>query len=216
MKLPIPPSPQEALAELEEVIPALYQAMETGCEEALQFFVERADRDKQIGRGDGRVDIDTDLHPSLVRFFAKREFDRLRVDADLFERENLRNNGLSLKPTGRFNLRILKNDDGRVPLAGSSASKLRYYQQAIPLLMLEQETQRPWNLVVLWFLNEVKGLDYLSLVCPKTADDKAVEVWWQEPIPHPATTIQVNEVTAPDDLDMTPRWGKAGTGQNSE
>jgi hypothetical protein len=196
-----PPSPDEVLAELEPFIPVAYAALDAGCQSAATFF-------REISPKRRRPKYDPDLHPHLVRFFAKREFTRARIRARGTEEDAtieihpLRLNGLRVD-RGRYRLRVLKAHEGGLPPVGSSEARLQFYQQRIAFG--EDYSGNPndiWNLVILWHLTRTFALDSLSLVCPRGGGVSSSDLYWQVPIPHPVTTVRARAVAAADDDDL--------------
>jgi hypothetical protein len=211
----LPPPPDQVLADLTSLVPVAYEAMEIGTQVATHFFRSLAAQDRKKGR-QAASKPDVDLYPQLVRFFAKREFDRFKISAE-FERETLRNNGLFLhyrRPTREYNIRLLKNDAGQLPAPGKSMSKVSFYQQS--LSFMDGDFSGPsLNLVILWYINGQHWLDHLSLVCPKGGSENSAEAYWQHPIPHPADAARENDpAAAADEIQITPkRIRRLGSGE---
>jgi hypothetical protein len=192
-----PITPQEALAELADFIPVAYRALDAGCQGAAAFFRTQSKR--------RRTRFDPDLHPHLVRYFAKLEFKRHRIKAKdrTFIFHNLRLNGLQAK-RGRFNIRILKECGGTLPPAGTKKRR-DFYQQPLDFGGGGGDEQqgriRPWNLVLLWHLTKTRALDHLSLVCPKTASGSLdADRYWEVDLDHPALTV-VPHAAISEDVD---------------
>ncbi len=190
MKDTSPPEPQAALADLAPLVPVLYQAYEGAAFLAHNYFAQR------------NRPVDLWHHASIVRYEAK-----VMLEEHGLPLEDLANNGLALTYAG-YNLRAFKADQGRVPSPGTSKTKQRFFQQFrltdLPesLLSFAQAQQGRWNLVVVWDVTPTYALADLVLALPKygDADRASVEMCWEVPIPHPATTTTAaTSRTAGDD-----------------
>ena len=122
--------------------------------------------------------------------------------------------------------RVLKADEGDVPIPGPSERKQKFYSQAqlvFPFMAGEEEVgESPEvNFIVLW---DVPPGSYsnlaLVLVCPKAGGTTrdSVEIYWGQTLPHPA-----DEMPTPsggeeaEDLDIKLLdEGKTGEGNDDE
>lgn len=180
------------------ILPSLYHALESGCSRAREFF-----DNEHCGR-------DPFLFPDLVRFFGKRILQDQGVNAEErdFEMHNLANNGLSII-FADHHIRILKADNGSVPLAGSGA-KRDFYNQQMSLFADSSGSLKPTklNVVVLWEIDPNANLSGLFLACTRQCGETkdSLEIEWLESLPHPAeiagATVQTVE-TSVDDLAIT-------------
>jgi hypothetical protein len=221
MKITHDPDQDVVLKELSPVLPFIYRGVEEAIERTRDFFPE------------GKP-IDAALAPNLVRYHVKEYIDhkssadsRLSVSST-FEREPLPNNGLFLH-FGPYRIRILKADEGELPLPGPSRARRRFYQQTLPLWAQVSGEDRPnlVNLVILWDVNSEYVLNDLSIACPKDVGESrgSVQCHWRAEIPHPALT-QASDADSPtqdtdaeeaDDLDLTTRETEdTGTEHNGD
>lgn len=198
------PSPDEVQKDLELILPIIHTALEHGTLLAREFF-EREDKDKIVDRY---------LAPNLVRWWAKQYLQDagLQVTDEQveFDLQRLPNNGLCLS-FGRYRLRILKSDDGELPVPGHSVKRQNFYHQ-ISIVYIGEDgaavQEDVTNLVILWDIDRPYNLSGLSLVYPKSGKDTkaSVHVHWQVPIKHPAFAFTVDAESQPmteeDDLPL--------------
>src|SRR5712672_1967641 len=105
--------PEETLAQLTPLIPILYHSIEASIQEARSFFDAKSSR------------VDPFLFPCLVRYHAKLLLDGSGQSAE-YELDELANNGLYLRFSG-YQIRILKSDNGRLPVPGPSRQRQEFY-----------------------------------------------------------------------------------------
>ncbi|MDP9316496.1 MAG: hypothetical protein M3R24_37530 [Chloroflexota bacterium] len=182
MNLPHIPSPRQAVAEIDPIIPVLYQGLESGTLHAREYFEQQS------------VSADPHLYAHLVRYRAKLLFAEYKAMAT-YVTEDLSLNGLMIH-FSRYYLRILKSDHGEVPSPGQSKARQRFYahnsmeQLLLPFKELEAEKTEdlPINLLVIWDITPSHNLRTLELVCPSNGDLSAdsVSVYWRCFLPHPA------------------------------
>lgn len=123
------PGPEETLAQLAPLIPPLDRSIEAAIQEARSFF-------------DGReVNVDPFLFPCLVRYHAKLLLEEVGQTAD-YELDDLANNGLYLRFAG-YQIRILKSDNGKLPVPGPSKPKQEFYNQQLKFDFMEAESSQP-------------------------------------------------------------------------
>jgi hypothetical protein len=196
MILPNIPGPEETLAQLAPLIPPLYRSIEASVQEARSFFDDREER------------VDPFLFPCLVRYRAKLLLEEAGQAAD-YELDDLANNGLYLR-FGGFQIRILKSDNGKLPVPGPSKQKQEFYGQQLEFDFMRsnsgQSVSSPLNLVVLWDLSGLRNLERLTLVCPKAGSTTrdSVEQHWEIQIPHPADSLTTEAGTAiTEDLEIS-------------
>lgn len=177
MQLEQVPPPERVTIELLPLLRILYAALETGILRTVEYF----DREE--------APIDPSLAPNLVRYHAKRYLDAQEsplIDEVSFERQELSNNGLLVK-FGAHQIRILKSDNGRVPVPGASQAKRDYYQQPLPLIAMDDPSTElpPLKLLALW---DAAPASYtflgLSLVLPMAGgeDRSSVQCHWEKAI----------------------------------
>jgi hypothetical protein len=184
--MPVIPESQEALSDLSQLIPVVYSALEAAIQSAREFF----DRE-------GNRPIDPYLAPCLVRYYAKRFLIDAGCNAEYeddvehdegdgeFKFHNLSNNGLALT-SEKYQIRIWKSDDGKLPVPGPSQPRRAFFQQCLPYDMSLPAEQL--GLAILWEVSPNYVLTRLLLSCPKAGDTSraSVEAYWTVPIPHPA------------------------------
>lgn len=172
--------------------------------------------------------IDRYLFPNLVRFYAKSHLETAGLSIQMDEEEEpetgyqferLVNNGLSGTYNG-FRFRILKADQGELPIPFSGA-KRRYYNQQLPLILdvpPDSTVIRP-NLIILWEVNTKYDFYQLRLACPKAGGKTrdSVEAYFNEPVPHAAELMKVKILKATeDDVDLTIKQIKSRVGNNND
>ncbi len=212
------PQPEVVLARLEQIIPLLYHAIESGVSKALAYQYDGA--------------RDPWLASHLVRHHAKTVLKALGHDVDemfdLNEKSPL--SGLSFSYRSQYGFKVLKADRlGGLPSAGNSDRRKEFYCQeslAPELLGIARESlpELPLNLVVLWEVDAAFNLLGLTLVCPKSdsplfGDDgqvlRSAELHWSIPIPHPAASAPpVMVPAAPTDLPITPKRPAAAVAES--
>jgi hypothetical protein len=190
------PGPEETLAQLAPLIPPLYRSIEASVQEARSFFDDREER------------VDPFLFPCLVRYHAKLLLEEAGQTAD-YELDDLANNGLYLR-FGGFQIRILKSDNGKLPVPGPSKPKQEFYSQQLEFDFMQSKSGQPacslLNLVILWDLSSLRNLERLTLVCPKAGSTTrdSVEQHWEIQIPHPADSMKTEPgITIVEDLEIS-------------
>lgn len=184
-----PIAPEQALDDLADVLPLVWEALEAGAADASNYFEHH---------GEG---INATLYPCVVRYRAIQVLEASGVEASEFARSNIANNGIEIL-SGKYRLRALKADsDGEVPRAGTSMRKRNFYYQGslFPTLADADMT----NLVVLWDYNQ-QGITDVSLACPLAPESKTTEVKvaWLVTILHPAERTPTLPVANEDDEDL--------------
>lgn len=175
------PTADDALADLTQFLPVVWEALDSAATGAASFFAEG-------------VPIDACLFPNLVRYYAKRFFASRHVDAkdedtpSDFQSIGLANNGLCVV-CGRYAIRIRKSDDGLVPVPGPSMTLQQFYRQIpLPFNMANKPPQVvDTSLLLLWHVDELHRLDGLELSCPRDGGDSrsSVEIYWSVPLTSP-------------------------------
>jgi hypothetical protein len=191
------PSSDEALRDLEDFLPVLWEAMDSAVTGAASFF-------------SGGVPVDASLFPNLVRYYAKGSFANHNLDAEdeetpaKFESVGLANNGLCVI-SGRYALRIRKSDNGQVPPPGPSFTLRQFYrQQPLPFNRFNMPAQAvDTSLLVLWNVDSLHRLAGLELSCPREGADtqSSVKVYWSVPLLSPLITQKEVGPRAVDDLE---------------
>lgn len=187
------PTADEAVRDLEDFVPVIWEAIDSAITGATSFFADR------------REPICPSLFPNLVRYFAKQFFSNLHLEAaddDLkdFESIGLANNGLCLV-RGRYAIRIRKSDNGLLPVPGPSITLQQFYRQQLPLPfnLLDRPAQIPdTSLFVLWDVDTNYHLVRLQLVAPQSGDvtRASVNQLWATPLPDPFATLSREESAA--------------------
>ena len=197
----VPPTPEQALADLSAVIPLLRHGLEAGTLKASEA------EEKCFGN-----DLaDPWLRAHIVRYETRSVL--LDEGVDIEVDEELALSGLRLSHAG-YDIRVLKADsNGGMPVPGRSRVKQQFFcQESFP----EIPTQAG-NLIVLWHLNPDGSLDYLSLACPKHGDTYSAECYWHVEIP-PEAEFEVPPDSAdgpiPDDLPIDRNDEQSGEQQS--
>ncbi len=186
---------EETLLRLTPLIQSLYHALEAATQEARLYFDQR------------KEPADPFLFPCLVRYHAKLILNEAGQNAN-YELDDLANNGLYLRYAG-FQIRVLKSDNGRLPVPGASKQKQEFYNQQLSFGFMEANSGNPenpiLNLVVLWDVTSRQNLEPLILACPKAGSEtrESVEEHWQIEIPHPAQLIAATDTQQTDELEIT-------------
>lgn len=208
---------QIVFKELDQVPPILDEVMDKAVTLARSFFEQRVEP------------INPYLFPSLVRYFAKILFDEPYYKSVGYALIEISNNGLFLvytKENKTRKLRVLKSDEGGIPILNLSRTKKDFYKQRDPFPFLpgmgvEQMEQfvSPdlLKLLVLWDVDENYIYKGVQLVCPK---GESSEAYFADDIPHAATTITVNQSFDDvsqelEDIDIEP-LEKTGTEQGND
>jgi hypothetical protein len=194
------PAPEDALRDLDDFIPLLWEAMDASIGEAVAFF---ADPD----------DIDPSLFPNLVRYHAKRFFlarhlaaiEEESSDVPAFEQIGLANNGICVV-RHRYALRIRKSDNGLIPVPGNSVTLQKFYrQQPLPFNLVDRPPQVvDTSLLVLWDIDVKHRFAGLQLSCPRAGETTraSVQTYWSVEIPNPLiNSVRATARTLAEDLD---------------
>jgi hypothetical protein len=210
-KLPTFP---HVLAQLQPIVPALYRSIEGALQKTREFFETEG------------AQVDRSLAPNLVRYYTKSflaaegqgtSYEEDTDANDDYELQFLPNNGLCLT-YDRHEIRILKADDGGLPVPGPSKSRQAFWkwngQQSFNFSYdddppAENEQELPsLHLVVLWDVNSLYTLNRLLLGCPTSGETtkESVSAYFLEEIPHPVETIDAASMSGQDptldDLDL--------------
>lgn len=195
------PSPEEVFKELGSILPLIYAALDYAILKTREFF-EREDQEKHVNRG---------LAPNLVRYWAKqyleihgqevKEEQEEGEDSNSGYLEKLPNNGLCLN-VGRCRVRVLKSDDGELPIPGHSQSRQEFYSQpGLPFPEDDEEDGElpPLKLILLWDVTRSYNLKSLSLACPMSGDTTRVSVkaHWHKPIPDSFLGLGIQTESSP-------------------
>jgi hypothetical protein len=206
------PLAEDALRELDDFLPLVWEAMDAAITGAASFFTEG-------------IAVDACLFPNLVRYHAKTFFSNRHVSASdeevvpQFDSIGLANNGLCVVH-GRYALRIRKSDDGLVPVPGNSLTLQQFYrQQPLPFNLSDRPAQIvDTSLLVLWGVDSDYHLDGLQLTCPRAGarTRSSVETHWSIQLPNPinratvAATNQVDELEGIEALEQPDSTRKSG------
>jgi hypothetical protein len=155
------------------------------------------------------------LAPNLVRYLVKERLlaqGQPAEDEELldYEMQNLPNNGLCME-YGRYQLRILKADNGELPIPGPSKKRQAFWnQQQLNLYDAEQQgdTVPSVNLIVMWDADSNYNLASVILICPKTGGTTrdSVSNYWSIPVPNPIMQLApaIAGKAEEDDIEITP------------
>lgn len=190
MKTPTVPEPSDVLRWIEPLRLLLWEALEHGIAVAKMHF------------GDDPVAGSLGAH--LVRYHAKDFLTKHGVPC-----ESIANDGVGFRWGGHY-WRVLKSDDGELPVPGRSERKRALYcQQQLLLFAIasdEADLSEPEVFfVVLWDVRPNSFSDLsLEVVCPKAggATRDSVEAFWSEPLSHAAHDIRAE--AAEGDVDDVP------------
>lgn len=183
------PTYEEIFPKVTPLLITVNQAIEDAIPRAKGFFETQ------------NKNIDRYLFPHLVRFFLKGQLETNDLSVKMEEEEepiteylfeSLTNNGLIISYNG-FRLKILKADNGKLPVPYSDA-KSKYYNQQLPLISdfpNNSKTICP-NLIILWEINSNYDFYQLRLACPKSGNKtrESVQAYFNEPVPHAAELIK--------------------------
>ena len=190
------PAPKAVLEDLAELIPTLYEAIEKAAGFARGFFENRHEK------------ADPFFAPPRVRYILKQYL--MAAGHSPVEEEEpfclgiLPNNGISIK-SGTYHIRILKANDGGLPVAGPSRVRQAFYHQ-LTLGLPGMESGSPTNLIVLWNAGKDFQLQNLLLACPKggSTTKSSTEHHWICEIPHPVSVAIPVPVSVPAATDAAP------------
>ena len=155
----------------------------------------------------------------LVRLHVKSELVGLGFDC-----RDIANTGLFFT-YGQYPIRVLKAEEGGLPVPGHSRKMQDYYGQEPSLELFPQETQQQAagpNLIVLWDTNEDYYVDSIKLICPRAGGDTkaSVEKHWEDVLlsPRQWAREQGEENRSEDDLnEIRPlRDNAASAGEDGE
>jgi hypothetical protein len=192
METPIIPDAETTLQAINPLRQVLWEALEHGIGVAKLHFGP----DKFVGAS---------LGSHIARYHAKQFLMSRGTTC-----EHVALDGIAFRWHGYY-IRVLKSDDGALPIPGASERKQNFYcQKQLLLFQLadgEAELDPEINLVVLWDVNRgsFTGLK-LTVVCPKAGREtrESVEAYWERELLHPAAAAQVETADdAPDDLIIT-------------
>jgi hypothetical protein len=207
------PDKLEVLKRLTPIYRPLYRAMEGALQQTREFF------DLQ------QTSVCPSLAPNLVRFFAKKTLSHrfgVEYEEDVdYSLKWLPNNGLCLH-FDQHDLRILKSDDGEVPVPGQSTARQEFWTQTAFAYTYGEENlpysdsesigdpHNTLRLIILWEVDGNYNLKKLVVACPKTGGEtrESVSIWWMEEIPHPGEggSFSGDPIPTagdgPDDLDF--------------
>lgn len=200
MKVTNPQTAEIALKELEEITPILDEVTDKAITEARDFFEKRDEA------------INSYLFPCLVRYFAKILLDSPKYRAAGYYVVDISNNGLFivylLKDGKTRKVRILKSDEGELPVRNLSRKKKEFFTQPPPLFaslptmenLEEYVSPELVNLVALWEVDRNYVFTGMWLTCP---NGQFGDVHFADAIPHAATAITVDESfdAEPEELD---------------
>ncbi len=164
-----------ALRDLVRLIPLITRALEHGTYTAREYF-------DSIKQG-----IDPYLAAMLARFHATLQLKRLGQEAseEVMSIHKIPNIGIYIH-YGIYHIRVLKSDDGQLPIPGSVRREAFYNQQ--PWLfpsMSEDEEKEGINLLILWDTHSRYNLNSLYLVYPKQGGrtKDSIDYFWRDKIP---------------------------------
>jgi hypothetical protein len=187
------PEPEQVIAEIADLVPITYSALEVGVFEARRYFEERRD------------EYEPHLFSALVRHSAKKHFRSRNLRAE-YEILDLANNGLYLVYKG-YPIRIRKAYRGTVAVPGSFALE-QFHAQILPLGFTD--VIQP-NLFIVW---DVYKPSYslapdLYVACPRKNSARfpdAADLHWQWKLPNvalfPGQAIEADGYDEYEDLPI--------------
>ena len=163
--------------DLEPLINDVYAALEDAPRLAKEKFFEPQE-----------LKIDPFLINDIIRFYVKRYLTKLQFDVtEDYEVDDLANNGLKVRYHG-YHVRILKADNGQLPVPGISENKKAFYNQQLTLDSLDfnksnDDHLRP-NILLLWELTDDYDFKQMLVACPKSGGKtrQSVTSYFNEPI----------------------------------
>lgn len=192
-----------------------------------QTFEEAIPKTKEFFETQNKK-IDRYLFPHLVRFFVKDRLETAGFSVKLdeeeeptteFQFERLTNNGLLVTYAG-FRLRILKADNGELPVPFSE-TKSKYYNQQLYLmtdLPVNSHDICP-NLIVLWETDMNYDFYQLKLACPKSGykTRESVRAYFNEPVPHGVELIKAKvPLIVEEDIEVTKKEKESAVINNDD
>lgn len=186
------------LAQLEPIVPLLYDAAEAATHQARAFFDGLSAEEAEAR--------DPYLFPHLVRFYVCRALDE-RGQSSTFDKDWLANSGVALRADW-LAARFLKSSFGQLPPPGRSVAKRRFYRQITGATLWDLDSTNrsipSVNVIVTWDVDSLGNLSRLTAYCPSDGGYtlESVHWYWREELAHPATTIALPPIeTAPEDED---------------
>jgi hypothetical protein len=203
------PGPDDVFHELAGLGATLWRILEITADHARQYYDSQG------------LDVEPCLFANLTRYQAL-----IRLKAEGYELGELINNGIQVEYR-EYSIKVLKSDDGGLPVPGPSHTKQCFYQQVLPFkgnvdVILPPDQHR--NLIVCWDVDNDYMISRLTLYSPQSGDESTARARWSRAIPHPgesgireAIDISTAQAVLEDDLDITPRdEGSAQTGTNED
>jgi len=183
---------ESVLSELDPITSKVSEAVEIGVAVARDYFEEH------------HKNFDPWLFADLFRNEVGERLSSIQESGTLlpygYRRILLPNNGLEFW-FGDYRIKILKSTDGRLPVGGSIARNLFYYQPMLPSM----EDAFGTKLVIVWEIDKSYMLAQLQLVCPKSPSiyPDSPEEHWEIDIPHAAVMVVAEPTKAePSDQDL--------------
>ncbi len=191
------PTVEDALQDLHEFFPVVWEAMDSAVAGAASFFADAV--------------IDACLFPNLVRYHAKQFFayrQLVAVDEEdapaEFDSIGLANNGLCVV-CSRYAVRIRKSDNGLIPIPGPSYTLQQFYrQQPLPFNLANRPAQIvDTSLLILWHVDAGYRLSGLDLCCPQEGGTtrSSVKHYWSVRLDNPMTMDSEVALAAVGDLE---------------
>ena len=208
MKQTQAPSAHAELARLSGIIPVIVEAIETGTVRAVEFFENQ------------EKDVNRQLFPSLVRYFAGELLSDRGHVIDNFDREVIGNIGLSMKYRER-RIRIWKADGDTLPAPGKSNPKSDFLNQqlALDFSVPESPTYIELNLVMLWNVDHKFRLTGLHVALPQSAESAwmPAKAHWVEriPVPYVAALAKSDQVSGNDAYNLALESDDTNAGEDA-
>jgi hypothetical protein len=173
--------PNYVMRNLINLFPLVYTALDYGVMNTKDFFGKQENQREDMA-------IDPYLAPNLVRYHAINYLRKVGQDVDYdslgnsYNIEKIPNNGIHINH-GQYQIKILKSNNGDLPVPGQSKSRRDYYCQ--PNLFSGEDDVSDVRLLLMWNVDHQYCLDVLSLACPKFGGTRRDSVMdhWHCPIP---------------------------------
>lgn len=190
------PDQDQALRDLDPLVPALYEAFEQGTAHARRYYEGQEER------------TDPHLFAALVRDVVLRALDARAEWDEGLTRIPLTNCGIEFRYAG-YDVRCMKTTDGELP-SSMTATRLRFFRQLMLGAGFSGAPVLGKNLVLQWEYAAASGRVDLVLLCTKSGKtDGDFEARWSAPLPHPAEHVRsdhdlADPQTTVEDLDFRP------------
>lgn len=187
-------TPDEIVHKLERLGATLWRLLEMASDEARQWFDARGSK------------IEPCMFANIVRYVAHN-----LLEEEGYDLLDLGNNGIQIEYRDH-SIKVLKADDGGLPVPGPSHTKQCFYEQTLMFnrtvdVMFPPHEYR--NLVLCWEVDKDYSISHLTLYCPQAGNEHSARAYWSRPILHPGDSgvqetadISTGQSEFEDDLDI--------------